>query len=49
MAQDALDDISSSMSETMRHSPCRESFHGDFRQWEHLMRVGDQSLISKIR
>ena len=39
---------SSSMSETMRISRVVK-LQGDFRQWEHLMRVGDQSLISKIR
>ena len=49
MAQDALDDILLVDERNDAHFPCRESFHGDFRQWEHLMRVGDQSLISKIR
>jgi hypothetical protein len=40
MAQDALGDILLVDERNDAHYPFRESFQGDFRQWEHLMRVG---------
>jgi hypothetical protein len=41
MAQDALANIHLADERNGAHFPCRESVQGDFRQREHLMRVGD--------